>query len=84
MRRTSMILKAVALVLAVVVVGVLARDFEGLRASEPCENGGPGGSGWECVELQHVWEGQCAGVDCYTAMEMCCLDPFPPDPPSDD
>lgn len=65
--------RAGAILAAIVALVGLAFNPDLLTAEEPCEFGGPGGSGWECVELPHVFQGQCEGIDCYTAMEFCCL-----------
>lgn len=41
----------------------------------PCEFD-DGSDEWACVEMSHIWAGQCEGHDCYSSMEFCCYDPW--------
>jgi|GEM_PF-2952742 len=57
------------------VAGVLSPWYSPTMVSaqtgEPCEVEGE--ETGPCVDLEHVYEGDCVGNDCYTAMEWCCL-----------
>jgi hypothetical protein len=71
-KKLDSLLKSAVLAMALAAFAALAATSDSLKASEPCGVGG-GAPGWECVELEHLYEDQCEGVDCYTAMEFCCL-----------
>lgn len=77
-------LKAVRLVVSILVLvlgGLILGGPGMLRAQweDPCEFGGPPGSGWECdPDKAHIYQGSCEGIDCYTQMEDCCGKPVLP------
>ena len=50
-------------------VGPLSADQT--DTEEPCELGGSGE--WECLpDHQHMYDGNCEGIDCYHYLEECC------------
>ena len=68
-------LVAFALLSSVMAMAFAAVDATTTGAQEeaPCALEGP--ETGPCIEnLEHVYDGQCEGVDCYTAIEWCCLE----------
>lgn len=68
-------LRRIRLALALVVLGAASSMLFSpsvLHGEEPCELGGPPGSGWYCIEWPHTYGGSCEGIDCYVEMEFCC------------
>ena len=66
-------------VLAVCLLVLSDAALLGAQGEEPCEFGGPEGSGWECDPDQaHEYHGTCEGIDCYTVMEKCCAQTIQP------
>lgn len=76
--------RAVRVVVSLVVFavcGLILGSAGLLRAQweEPCEFGGPPGSGWGCnKDKAHIYQGSCEGIDCYYEMEDCCAKPVLP------
>ncbi len=65
----TMLSLALAIAFSVVNAGTTGAQDE----DDPCwledEELGP------CIEnMEHVYDGQCEGIDCYSALEFCCLD----------
>jgi hypothetical protein len=62
---------------AALIVGgfiLVVPDSLSSQQEKPCEFGGEGD--WTCAETRHLYAGECEGIDCYSAMEYCCLDPI--------
>lgn len=68
------IIRRIRLGLAIATAGLAGSLLLGtgvLGAEEPCEFGGPGE--WTCAQGPHLYAGHCEGIDCYSAMEFCCV-----------
>lgn len=78
LKRVQKIRLAVSLV--VLAVASLLLTSPGLvtaeTTEEPCDFGGPPGSGWGCdPNKAHLYQSSCEGIDCYYEMETCCAKP---------
>jgi len=70
--------RGLILILAFALIGmgswsILAPNALRAATEEPCDFSDLG----PCIpDMQHVFENSCEGVDCYTALEFCCLGPI--------